>query len=85
MRRYRTEIHIPADHAILLHLPAHLPEGRATVTVVVADEDEDAAGAEASTAEIDLEGQDIEWWEEFDGEEAWSDEEPAGRVRSGSP
>ena len=84
MRRYRTEIHIPADHAILLHLPAHLPEGRATVTVVVAEEEE-AAGAEAFAAEVDLEGQDIEWWEEFDGEEQWADEAPRLSSRSGSP
>jgi hypothetical protein len=84
MRRYRTEIHIPADHAILLHLPADLPEGRATVTVVVADEEEDAAGAEAFPAEVDLEGQDIEWWEEFEAEEEWADDAPGRHARSGS-
>jgi hypothetical protein len=85
MRRYRTEIHIPADHAILLHLPAHLPEGRATVTVVVADEDEGAAGADAFAAEVDIEGQDIEWWEEFEGEEGRADEALDLPSRSGSP
>ncbi|HEX8199515.1 MAG TPA: hypothetical protein VF590_03445 [Isosphaeraceae bacterium] len=84
MRRYRTEIHIPADRAILLHLPAHLPEGRATVTVVVADEAEDAATPDLA-AEDDLEGQDIEWWEEFEGEEEWADEEPSLPVWSASP
>jgi hypothetical protein len=84
MRRYRTEIHIPADHAILLHLPAHLPEGRATVTVVVADAEEDPAGSEAFAAEVDLEGQDIEWWEEFEGEEEWADDALDLPSRSGS-
>jgi hypothetical protein len=79
MRRYRTEIHIPADHAILLHLPAHLPEGPATVTVVVADAEQDAAPA----AEDDLEGQDIEWWEEFDGEEEEADDALDLPARSG--
>jgi hypothetical protein len=90
MRRYRTEIHIPADRAILLHLPAHLPEGRATVTVVVADEAEDAATT-GDAAEDDIEGQDIEWWEEFEGEgegegeEGWADEEPSLPAWSTSP
>jgi hypothetical protein len=68
MRRYRTEIHIPADRAILLHLPPDLPEGRAFVTVIVADEPE-AGSDETAPPEADLEGQDIEWWEEFDGQE----------------
>ena len=68
MRRYRTEIRIPADRAILLHLPPELPEGRAFVTVVVADEEEPGPD-EAGPPEDDPEGQDIEWWEEFDGQE----------------
>ena len=81
MRRYRTEIHIPADRSITLHLPAHLPEGRATLTVLVADEAEETP-YEGVSPDLELEGQDIEWWEEFE-EDAWRDEEPAGRVRSG--
>jgi hypothetical protein len=81
MRRYRTEIRIPADRAVLLHLPPDLPEGRAIVTVVVADEEEPGAEV-AAPPEADLEGQDIEWWEEFDGEE-WADEAPVLRVPSG--
>jgi len=83
MRRYRTEIHIPADRAITLQLPAHLPEGRAILTVLVADEEE-ATPSEGVPPELELEGQDIEWWEEFEGEEAWNDDVPAGRVRSGA-
>lgn len=83
MRCYRTEIHIPADHSITLQLPAHLPAGRAIVSVVVADEEE--AGPDVAVPpEIELEGQDIEWWEEFDGEPEWADDAPVLRARSGS-
>ena len=64
MRRYRTEIVIPPDRYIGLQLPAHLPEGRAIVTILV---QEPEPGDDAAP-EADAEGQDIEWWEEFDDE-----------------
>ena len=32
--RYRTEIVVPPDRYVCLQLPAHFPEGRATVTVL---------------------------------------------------
>ena len=60
MRRYRTEILIPPDRTIILHLPAHLPEGRAMVIVQVEGDDRDAPH------EADPDRQDIEWWDEFD-------------------
>ncbi|MEO6808489.1 MAG: hypothetical protein ABI353_05195 [Isosphaeraceae bacterium] len=64
MRRYRTEIVIPPDHFIGLHLPPHLPEGRAVITVIVLDHDPETA----ALAEAESDRQDIEWWEEFDDE-----------------
>jgi hypothetical protein len=49
---------------ITLHLPAHLPEGRAVVTV----------HAEEPTAVLlphaDEDREDIEWWEEFEDGDA---------------
>ena len=62
MRRYRTEIHIPPDRTIVLHLPPDLPEGRAIITVQV----EEPEAADALGAESDPDRQDIEWWEEFE-------------------
>ncbi len=73
MSRYRTEIHIPADRYIALQLPAHLPEGRAFVTVQV-----DEPGPD-EPAEADR--QDIEWWDEFGEDE---DDAPKG-LAGGSP
>lgn len=66
MRRYRTEIVIPQDRTVVLHLPPHLPEGRASVVVVV----EDGPGpTEEHLDEPEMDHhEDIEWWEEFDGE-----------------
>jgi hypothetical protein len=61
--RYSTEIEIPADRFVCLHLPAHLPVGRATVTIVF----HDAAPVEVlNTETLDPDREDIEWWEEFD-------------------
>jgi hypothetical protein len=63
VRRYRTEIVIPQDRVVGLHLPDHLPTGRAVVTILIVDSQasDDSAGA-------DHDRQDIEWWEEFGGE-----------------
>lgn len=62
MLRYRTEIVIPADRYVCLQLPNHLPEGRAVVTVQFLNPDAESGNG----GEVDLDRQDIEWWEEFD-------------------
>lgn len=67
MRRYRTEIVIPADRTVVLHLPPHLPEGRASVVVVVEDEPE--AWTDQEHEETEMDHHDMEWWEEFDEEQ----------------
>lgn len=66
MRRYQTEVLIPPDRFIGLQLPPHLPEGRATVTVVVRE----AEPSEFHAIEAETDRQDIEWWEEFDADSA---------------
>lgn len=62
MNRYQTEIVVPADRYVALQLPPELPEGPATVTVVVHSVVEPPGGA----GDDDEESQDIEWWEEFE-------------------
>jgi hypothetical protein len=66
VRRYRTEILIPEDRTVVLHLPPHLPEGRASVVVVI--EDEPPEWAEQEHDEREMDHLDMEWWEEFNGE-----------------
>jgi hypothetical protein len=61
--RYRTEIEIPEDRYVCLHLPAHLPVGRATVTVVFHDA---PPAAMLNPDPLEPDHEDIEWWEEFD-------------------
>lgn len=65
MRHYRTEIVIPPDRTVVLQLPASLPDGPATVIVQVevADDPDRAEGPEAG---LELDREDIEWWEEFE-------------------
>ncbi len=63
--RYRTEIFVAADRYVCLQLPDYLPEGRAIVTVTVESEVSPGRGAE-----VDDDRHDIEWWDEFDDEEA---------------
>lgn len=60
MKRYRTQILIPPDRTVVLQLPPTLPEGWATVTILV-HEPHDIEHQEA-----DPDRQDIEWWDEFD-------------------
>jgi hypothetical protein len=65
---------IPADRAIVLHLPPDLPEGRATIVVQVEDDsDTDPLGhGDDELGEVlGLNRHDIEWWEEFEDEPAW--------------
>lgn len=60
LRRYRTEILIPPDRTVVLQLPIHIPEGRATIVVQVDEPDR------SDVHENDPDRQDIEWWDEFD-------------------
>ena len=62
--RYRTEISIPADHYVCVQLPAFLPEGRAILTVTF----QASSTADDGDADLDLDRQDIEWWDEFETE-----------------
>jgi hypothetical protein len=63
---YRTEILIPADRYVCLQLPPHLPEGLATITVHVHVAGPDDPPDDRPAPEP--ERQDIEWWEEFEGD-----------------
>ena len=63
--RYRTEILISPDRYVCLQLPTYLPEGRAVVTVIIQEPDSHEQGA---AGETDPDRQDIEWWDEFDGD-----------------
>jgi hypothetical protein len=63
--RYHTEIVIPADRYVCLQMPAHFPEGLATVTVLVREPE---ASEAVPPHEADPDRQDIEWWEEFEDE-----------------
>jgi hypothetical protein len=70
VRRYRTEIVIPASRLVTLQLPEGLPPGRAVVSVAVAVAEPagDAAepGDHAGAAVGFLGGEaDYEWWDEF--------------------
>lgn len=79
MRRYRTEIVIPADRVVGLHLPSHLPTGRAIVTVLIVEpESGDFPSA------LDHDRQDIEWWEEFGAESEDADDFTALDSRLGA-
>jgi hypothetical protein len=60
--RYRTEIVVPADRYVCLQLPAHLPEGRATVVVSFPDLHQ----ADGLSPPDEPDREDIEWWEEFE-------------------
>jgi hypothetical protein len=73
VRRYRTEIVIPADRYIGLHLPPDMLEGRAIVTISIVESD-----VVEAVPEEDFVRHDIEWWDEFEGEEAETTDEPWG-------
>ena len=61
--QYRTEVFIPPDRYVCLQLPVHLPEGRATITIQIHEPEPVHSGA---NSELDLDRQDIEWWDEFE-------------------
>lgn len=75
MRRYRTEIVIPASRLVTVQLPEGLPPGRARVTVTLATEAE--VEVEPQHDFLDDARDDYEWWEEF-GDAASESDEPAG-------
>lgn len=62
MRRYSTQIVIPADRLIVIQVPESVPEGPAVLTIQAPEDEPDGPGQEDS--EDDL--RDIEWWEEFE-------------------
>jgi hypothetical protein len=67
--QYRTEFIVPPDRYVCLQLPPHLPEGKATITVTVHAHPTDDPGARSGSrpeTQMDLDRQDIEWWEEFE-------------------
>ncbi len=70
MPRYRTEFIIPPDRMVCVQLPAHLPEGRATITVYVAESADTPESTPGRPEHPDApDHEDIEWWDEFDPEE----------------
>lgn len=78
MRRYRTEIVIPASRLVTLQLPEGLPPGRALVTVAVAEPAD--ADIEPYYEPLEVSRDDYEWWEEF-GDTSESDEPGSLAVR----
>ncbi len=62
MARYRTEIVIPRDRVLIIHLPDDLPEGAATLLV----ESASLANAPMGPTSSDDDREDIEWWENLD-------------------
>ena len=65
---YRTEIVIAPDRYVCLQLPEFIPAGRAVVTVRVTIAD-DPVEADFTTKPGDELPHDVEWWEEFDGDD----------------
>ena len=72
MRRYRTEVVIPADREIVLQLPQDLPEGRAILVIQVEEApsslDPSVQGDDELGELLSRDRHDIEWWDEFDDE-----------------
>lgn len=67
MSEYRTEIIVPPDRYVCLQLPPNLPPGRALVTVLVLDaHPSDAEPGSPAGSDLELDRQDIEWWDEFE-------------------
>jgi hypothetical protein len=78
VRRYRTEIVIPASRLVTLQLPEGLPPGRATVTVTLVPTDD--VEVESYDTPLDVSRDDYEWWEEF-GDASGVDEPDSLAVR----
>ena len=67
--QYRTEIEITADRYVCLQLPDFIPAGRATVTVRVTAPDSWDESEDRSERDLAHPAHDIEWWDEFDGDD----------------
>lgn len=65
MRRYSTEVFVPADRHVVVQLPDGMPEGRAIIVVQTLEARDDADGP---FLDEDDDRDDIEWWDEFDDE-----------------
>jgi hypothetical protein len=76
VRRYRTEIVIPADRTIQIQLPEDLPEGRAVVLVEILERDP----WETDAPDHGVDHDDIEWWDEFGDDDMDSDAESGLRL-----
>ena len=66
---YRTEIEIAPDRYVCLQLPDFIPAGRAVVTVRVTVADDPVEDEGAIEFAADDSPRDVEWWEEFDGDD----------------
>jgi hypothetical protein len=64
---YRTEVVIPTDRVLVLHLPDDMPLGQAVVTVRV-EEPATAPVPQPLTETLDLDNQDMEWWDVPEGQ-----------------
>jgi hypothetical protein len=64
VRRYRTQIVVPPDRTVVLHLPEHFAEGPARLVIEIAEPDDEADPG----LDERLDQEDIEWWEEFEGD-----------------
>jgi hypothetical protein len=60
VRRYQTQVVIPTDRVIIVHLPDDMPAGPALVSV---DVGEPRSLELQAPAFPEAERQDIEWWE----------------------
>ena len=67
--QYRTEIEIAADRYVCLQLPDFIPPGRAIVTVRATTADDPDGTDSAIETDPDDRGRDVEWWDEFDGDD----------------
>lgn len=65
LTRYKTEIVIPDDRFIAIQLPDALPRGRAVV-IVECEDPLLLSASDENGDESDLDGNDIEWWDDFD-------------------
>jgi hypothetical protein len=70
VRSYRTDVVIPDDRVLLIHLPDDLPVGRAVVIVQAMGGDGLETDGDDLAAALDLDRADMEWWDEFESDDA---------------
>ncbi|GIW86785.1 MAG: hypothetical protein KatS3mg108_1109 [Isosphaeraceae bacterium] len=63
VRSYRTEVVVPEDRVLLLHLPDDLPAGRALVMIQALDAETVEPECDDLADALDLDRADMEWWE----------------------